>query len=109
MGKKDTKTVTRTMKLKINVLESETYTKDESWKRIRELDKNTYSAANHMTTTRFGLDYMFKNLSKFNSAKETTGEDRFVTQSVIIETKKDTKEIIELPIRLWTNKFKDYC
>lgn len=45
----------------------------------------------------------------FNGAIEPSGEDRFVTQGVIIETKKDTKEIIELPIGLWTNKFKDYC
>jgi len=40
---------------------------------------------------------------------DTTNNNRFITEGVIIQGKKDTKEVTELPIGLWTNKFKEFC
>tara|TARA_A100001011_G_C14320875_1_gene850563 strand:- start:5006 stop:8389 length:3384 start_codon:yes stop_codon:yes gene_type:complete len=44
----------------------------------------------------------------FKGNIEPSGEDRFVSKGVLNE-KKNSKEIKELPIGLWTNKFKEYC
>lgn len=45
----------------------------------------------------------------FKGEIKEDGERRYATNGIIKSTKKDTKEIIELPIGLWTNKFKDFC
>ena len=36
-------------------------------------------------------------------------DNKFVTEGIINNIKRNTKEIIELPISMWTNKFKEYC
>ena len=45
----------------------------------------------------------------FKGVIKADGANRFVTEGVITQGKKDTKEVTELPIGLWTNKFKEFC
>jgi len=39
---------------------------------------------------------------------DDTNDNRFITEGIIKETKKDVKEINELPIGVWTNKYKEF-
>jgi DNA topoisomerase-2 len=45
----------------------------------------------------------------FKGEIEKDGSERFITKGIITETKKNVKEVSELPIGLWTNKFKEQC
>jgi len=45
----------------------------------------------------------------FKGEIKQDGDNRFVTQGIVTQTKADVKEVTELPIGLWTNKFKEFC
>ena len=45
----------------------------------------------------------------FKGEISTAGQKRFKTEGVLLRTKKNAVEVTELPIGLWTNKFKETC
>lgn len=45
----------------------------------------------------------------FTGVIESSGKGKWTTRGEVKHTKKNTAEIVELPIGLWTNKFKDMC
>ncbi len=45
----------------------------------------------------------------FKGTIENDGENRFVTKGVVEKKKKNVTEVTELPIGMWTNRFKENC
>jgi DNA topoisomerase II len=45
----------------------------------------------------------------FKGDIEKVSDNKFVTKGIVIKVKRNVKEITELPISLWTNKFKEHC
>ncbi len=45
----------------------------------------------------------------FKGEISKTGENKFTTEGIVEPGTKNTKKVTELPIGLWTNKFKEFC
>jgi len=45
----------------------------------------------------------------FKGEIKSDGKNRFITHGIIENGKRDIKEVTELPVGMWTNRFKEFC
>ena len=55
------------------------------------------------------LPEMFPWYRGFKGEITSDGDNRFITHGVLREEKRGIKEVTELPVGMWTNRFKEFC